>query len=209
MKIKGSYAGAFGIGQFLPSSYLRYAVDGNRDGKKDLYHTADALHSVANYLKAHGARMNNEHSQKQAILAYNRDGHYLRSVLSVAKIIKKAMDEEIDEDDILFDRYDYYKYHRRPYSLLNRRGSLIPDIDAYEADINIDEDFDPETSYYTQSYAGEEIDENQIMQVQDILLNPRRTGRARLYKENEDNNGDHLRTDRLGHNSYNRNRYNR
>ncbi len=55
--IKGSYAGAIGIPQFLPSSYRRYAVDFDGDGRRDLVKsTADAIGSVANYYKSHGWR---------------------------------------------------------------------------------------------------------------------------------------------------------
>lgn len=53
--VKGSYAGAMGYGQFIPSSYRRYAVDYDEDGLKDLWHNkADAIGSVANYFKRHG-----------------------------------------------------------------------------------------------------------------------------------------------------------
>lgn len=53
--IKGSYAGAMGMGQFMPSSYLNYAVDFNQDGKVNLfYDVEDAIGSVANYFKGHG-----------------------------------------------------------------------------------------------------------------------------------------------------------
>src|SRR3982751_3094884 len=55
LSINGSYAGAMGIPQFMPSSYRRYAVDYDRDGKIDLSgSTADAIGSVANYLKNYG-----------------------------------------------------------------------------------------------------------------------------------------------------------
>ena len=51
----GSYAGAMGLGQFMPSSYRKWAVDGDGDGKINLFDShADAIHSVANYLKDHG-----------------------------------------------------------------------------------------------------------------------------------------------------------
>jgi len=50
--MKGSWAGAMGQVQFMPSSFNAYAVDYNKDGKKDIWNnTADALASAANYLK--------------------------------------------------------------------------------------------------------------------------------------------------------------
>jgi len=53
--MKGSYAGAFGTTQFIPSSYRHYAVDGNHDGKRDVWNTpADIILSVANYFHEHG-----------------------------------------------------------------------------------------------------------------------------------------------------------
>ena len=56
-RIKGSYAGAIGIPQFLPSSYRRYAVDFDGDGRRDLTGSpADAIGSVANYYRSHGWR---------------------------------------------------------------------------------------------------------------------------------------------------------
>ena len=53
--IRGSYAGAMGMPQFISSSYRHYAVDFDGDGKRDLWNnTADAIGSVANYFKVHG-----------------------------------------------------------------------------------------------------------------------------------------------------------
>ncbi len=51
---KGSYAGAMGIGQFMPSSYRNYAVDGDGDNKINLWQVNDAIASVAHYLQQHG-----------------------------------------------------------------------------------------------------------------------------------------------------------
>ena len=50
----GSYAGAMGAPQFMPSSYRAYAVDYDGDGRRDIWHNnADAIASVANYFKKH------------------------------------------------------------------------------------------------------------------------------------------------------------
>jgi membrane-bound lytic murein transglycosylase B len=50
---RGSYAGAMGLPQFMPSSWNRFAIDYDGDGKIDLFHSpADAIGSVANYFKA-------------------------------------------------------------------------------------------------------------------------------------------------------------
>jgi membrane-bound lytic murein transglycosylase B len=51
----GSYAGAMGYGQFIPSSYRQYAVDFDGDGRRDLWNSPrDIIGSVANYFRAHG-----------------------------------------------------------------------------------------------------------------------------------------------------------
>ncbi len=47
----GSYAGAMGLGQFMPSSYREFVVDFNRDGHRNIWNAEDAIGSVANYLK--------------------------------------------------------------------------------------------------------------------------------------------------------------
>lgn len=54
LKPVGSYAGAMGLGQFMPGSFLKWAVDLDGDGKKDLWSPSDAIGSVANYFASHG-----------------------------------------------------------------------------------------------------------------------------------------------------------
>jgi membrane-bound lytic murein transglycosylase B len=54
-EVTGSYAGAMGLGQFMPSSYREYSVDMDGDGRRDLWSSlSDIIGSVANYLKRHG-----------------------------------------------------------------------------------------------------------------------------------------------------------
>lgn len=50
---KGSFAGAMGYGQFMPSSFRAYAVDFNGDGIRDLWNPVDAIGSIANYFAKH------------------------------------------------------------------------------------------------------------------------------------------------------------
>ena len=58
-KLKGSYAGAMGYGQFIPSSYRAYAVDFDNDGSVDLLNSVeDAIGSIGNYLYRHGWKSN-------------------------------------------------------------------------------------------------------------------------------------------------------
>ena len=54
--VKGSYAGAIGLGQFMPSNYEAYGVDFNDDGRITLQKATDAIASIANYFKKNGWR---------------------------------------------------------------------------------------------------------------------------------------------------------
>ena len=56
--IVGSWAGAMGLGQFMPSSFRKLAVDFNSDGKRDLWQPEDAIGSVANYFASNGWKAN-------------------------------------------------------------------------------------------------------------------------------------------------------
>jgi membrane-bound lytic murein transglycosylase B len=88
LSIRGSWAGAFGMAQFIPSSYTKYAVDGNNDGIVDLFDFSDATASIANYLKAHGWEKNNSEKNWKAVYAYNHCDEYVKAIFAYAKNLK-------------------------------------------------------------------------------------------------------------------------
>jgi membrane-bound lytic murein transglycosylase B len=92
--IKGSSSGAFGLCQFVPSSYLAYGADGNGDGIVDLFDFSDAMASTANFLKSHGWRNRSRQRQLRAILAYNHCENYAKAVLSYSKQIKLVQNQK-------------------------------------------------------------------------------------------------------------------
>jgi len=87
--MKGSYAGAIGIAQFMPTNAYKMAQDGNGDGRKNLYEHADAIASVAYYLKYHGWKPGiSAKKQHRMILHYNNSDVYANTVLKIAKKLK-------------------------------------------------------------------------------------------------------------------------
>lgn len=87
--IMGSWAGAFGLSQFLPSSYRAYGRDGNSDKIIDLDNIADASASIAGYLKENGwpSDRNRKRSHK-SIMRYNHSSHYADCVLAIADSLR-------------------------------------------------------------------------------------------------------------------------
>ncbi len=91
LEVRGSWAGAFGLPQFVPSSYVKYGVDGDGDGRVDLNNQADALASIANYLKSFGWSWKDLGLKKQALYAYNHCDNYVQAVLTYARAIKGGL----------------------------------------------------------------------------------------------------------------------
>jgi len=87
MELRGSYAGAFGYCQFMPSSFIKYAIDGDHDNQIDLFNYHDAIFSIANYLKDKGWE-NNYYAKRRALLRYNYSRKYVSDVFQVAGEIK-------------------------------------------------------------------------------------------------------------------------
>ncbi len=85
--IPGSYAGAFGFGQFIPSSFNRFAVDFDGDGVRRFNEWADVMASIANYLIKNGYEPGGsfERNSKnwKSIYAYNHHDNYVMAVLDL------------------------------------------------------------------------------------------------------------------------------
>lgn len=87
--IKGSYAGAMGISQFMPSNALTLAKDGNQDGNVDLFIHADAIHSIANYLKRYGWNPSvNRQKAHKILYKYNHSNYYVDTLLKISDRLK-------------------------------------------------------------------------------------------------------------------------
>jgi len=85
LELKGSSAGAFGIPQFLPSTFLRFGQDGNKDGRISLFTKEDAVLSTAHYLSSSGWQDNgSQQSKEEVIWKYNHSEPYIETVLSIA-----------------------------------------------------------------------------------------------------------------------------
>jgi peptidoglycan lytic transglycosylase B len=85
LELRGSGSGAFGVPQFLPTSYLRFGTDGNHDGRVDLYDVEDAAASAANFLASHGWQGNlSRAARRRVIWHYNRSEAYIDAVLGLA-----------------------------------------------------------------------------------------------------------------------------
>jgi murein DD-endopeptidase MepM/ murein hydrolase activator NlpD len=78
-----SSAGAQGLMQFMPSTFAAYGIDGDGDGRADIWNDADSVFSAANYLVASGVR-NGQEGVKQALFAYNHADWYVGDVLFYA-----------------------------------------------------------------------------------------------------------------------------
>jgi len=94
LEIRGSYAGAVGMAQFVPSSYLGYAESKN-GFERWLTSKEDAVFSIGNYLKSHGWNKNLPLEKKKKILwYYNHSKPYIETVLLIAQKIKNQLPQQ-------------------------------------------------------------------------------------------------------------------
>ncbi len=86
----GSYAGAMGLGQFMPSSYRAYAVDFDQDGRRDIWaNPIDAIGSIANYLYQHGW------------IAGESITHKAEANIDLTALVKRGLKPSIDRSELL------------------------------------------------------------------------------------------------------------
>ena len=88
-EIPGSFAGAMGYAQFMPSNILAYGKDGNGDGTIDLLTHPDAMASIANFLKRHGWKPGISRKKMEKIIYhYNHSEYYVKTILKIAERLK-------------------------------------------------------------------------------------------------------------------------
>lgn len=93
--IEGSYAGAFGFGQFIPSSFNRFSVDFDGDGIRNPHDWPDVLASIANYLRENGYVPGSANYDKggdiwKSVRAYNHSDNYVMAVLGLTEKIRES-----------------------------------------------------------------------------------------------------------------------
>ena len=134
-EMKGSYAGAMGWGQFMPSSYRMYAIDFNGDTQRDLWFSVeDVVGSVANYLKRHhwqrggGLVVKARETNKNHIVAdgglkpeytisdFNGWGYEAESALDAAEKISLIELVQENRTDYWFGRHNFYVITRYNHS---------------------------------------------------------------------------------------------
>ncbi len=87
--VYGSYAGAMGIAQFMPSNILNFAKDGNGDGKINLLNHSDAITSIASYLKHYGWHSEiKKHKAQKVLYKYNHSSYYVDILMRISALLK-------------------------------------------------------------------------------------------------------------------------
>ena len=148
--MRGSWAGAMGQSQFMPSSFLNYAADFTRDGTKDIWRAkADVWASIANYLKIEGwqygrpkaVRVNlpkhfeyNEDIEKtyRPLSAFRRNGVTLTENISGDPKVKLIMPDRSSEKQafVVFENFYVILHWNRSYFFALSAAKLADKIKA-------------------------------------------------------------------------------
>ena len=79
----------------MPSNYLRYGIDADKNGKIDLFEFKDAMYSTANFLKGEGWRDGDLENNKRVLWKYNHSDVYVDAIVRYVLIIKKRLEQPI------------------------------------------------------------------------------------------------------------------
>lgn len=87
--LNGSFAGAFGMPQFLPTSYKHWARTPNKKQAPNLFSAKDAIYSVGYYLKDNGWKQKKSKTHVKALMRYNNSRDYAEAILEIADRAKQ------------------------------------------------------------------------------------------------------------------------
>lgn len=152
---KGSYAGAMGMGQFIPTSYRHYAVDFDGDGKVNLFsNTADAIGSVANYFSEHGWRLGQpvaEFVDADKAIATQFKNDKLKPQFTLGQMKKAGLEYQgqANDSDIAGiyhykqkNRYDYWLGFHNFYVITRYNRSPLYAMAVYQLSQEIKAEYD-------------------------------------------------------------------
>jgi len=143
LAVKGSYAGAMGYGQFIPSSFISYAVDFDGDGVKDIWdNPKDAIGSVAYYFKRHGWKPGKPVVDRVTLHNHEAD-KYVNKTLKLTATVnewkKRGVNTPKDMDNIdaqlfrykLEDSDDYWLAYKNFYVITRYNHSRLYAMAVY------------------------------------------------------------------------------
>ncbi len=91
-QVRSSWAGAFGLPQFIPTTFLNFAVDGDNDKKIDIFKIPDSVFSIANYLSKNGWKEKaKKNHKKRVVFTYNHSKLYCDTVIKLSEIFEKRL----------------------------------------------------------------------------------------------------------------------
>jgi membrane-bound lytic murein transglycosylase B len=127
-RVLGSYAGAIGLGQFMPSNYIPYGVDFNKDGRITLQRSDDAIASVANYFKKNGwrtgepvaTRVSYEGNRFYGLKTGYKHSYHRRNLKKIKPVFPWAYDKKVRLIKLSKKKYDELWYGAKNFFVITR-----------------------------------------------------------------------------------------